>query len=549
MNQGTLVYDMVAGLVGGLFVFLLGMKYMSDGMQAVAGSRLRRMISAVTDNRFMACATGALVTAVIQSSSVTTVMLVGMVNAGVMTLLQAVGVILGADIGTTVTAWIVALKIIKYGLPTMGVAGFCYLFARSDRVRDMAMAIMGVGMVFFGLALMKHGLEPVRELPWFVGLFSRFDPSTFAGVLKCIFTGALVTAVVQSSSATIAITITLAATGVVSFQTAVALVLGENIGTTITAFLASLGTSRSAKCVAYAHIAMKVAGVGLLLPVFFAYMRLLEIIVPDSIDVAKRIAVSHTLFNVLLVCVFLPLRTVVAGLVDRLTPKPRTPVAPRLTVLDVRLLGTPTLAIQQSAEEVAKMSAAVGRMFECLRSVLQEVDSGKGGEIDTVFQLEETLDHAQKEIVEFITHLLAGNVSHDLMDEARKQLRVADEFESISDYLVSILKHNLKLRKAHLSFSVEEREELLALHDKVAEVVAVLHTALRVSDGDILVKTRAMGGMVNRATKAARQEYLARMEVTAMPPLRSVMFVDMLQCYRKIKDHGINIAEALVGEK
>ena len=185
MNSLTMFTE----VLGGLCIFLLGMKNMSEGMQAVAGNRLRKMIALVTDNRLKACATGAAVTSVIQSSSVTSVMVIGMVNAGLMTLAQAIGVVLGADIGTTITAWIVSLNVIDYGLLILGIAGLVFLFARKERVQYTAMAFMGLGMVFFGLCLMKHGLEPLREHPGVLAWFSRFHPDTFGGLVKCVLVG------------------------------------------------------------------------------------------------------------------------------------------------------------------------------------------------------------------------------------------------------------------------------------------------------------------------------------------------------------------------
>ena len=215
-------FAMFTQVLGGLCIFLLGMKNMSEGMQAVAGNRLRKMIAMVTDNRLKACATGAAVTAVIQSSSVTSVMVIGMVNAELMTLAQAIGVVLGADIGTTITAWIVSLNVIDYGLLVLGLAGFVFLFSKKERVQYTAMAFMGLGMVFFGLYLMKHGLEPLRENPAVLAWFSRFRPATFGGRIKCVLVGAVVTSIVQSSSATVAITITLARNGLIGYDTAVA---------------------------------------------------------------------------------------------------------------------------------------------------------------------------------------------------------------------------------------------------------------------------------------------------------------------------------------
>ena len=275
MDAGSIT-NMIFSVAGGLGIFLLGMKNMSEGMQAIAGDRMRKLINAVTNNRFIACGVGIFVTSMIQSSSVTTVMVVGMVNAGLMNLMQAIGVILGADIGTTITAWILALKIGKYGLSIIGASAFFFLFSKRDRVRFTAMLVLGLGMIFFGLELMKNGFSPLKELPEFEAWFSRFSPTNTLGVIKCCLAGAILTAIVQSSSATIGITIGLASTGVIDYPTAAALVLGENIGTTVTAFLASLGTSTNAKRAAYAHILIKVIAVSCMIPFFSIYTHFVE---------------------------------------------------------------------------------------------------------------------------------------------------------------------------------------------------------------------------------------------------------------------------------
>ena len=259
--ETAVVVKMIISVVGGLGIFLLGMKNMSEGMQAVAGARMRKLINAVTNNRLIACGVGITITSLIQSSPVTTVMVVGMVNAGLMNLTQAIGVILGADIGTTITGWILVLQIAKYGLPIIGISAFFYLFSKSERVRYTAMMILGLGMVFFGLQLMKEGFYPLKNSPEFIACFSKFTPDDYLGILRCCLVGALVTAIVQSSSATLGITMGLVGTGVINFETAAALVLGENIGTTITAGLASLGASTNAKRAAVAHFAIKLIGV------------------------------------------------------------------------------------------------------------------------------------------------------------------------------------------------------------------------------------------------------------------------------------------------
>ncbi|MGL5902571.1 MAG: Na/Pi cotransporter family protein, partial [Cetobacterium sp.] len=253
--------DIFFKVLGGLGLFLYGMENMSKGMQKMAGERLKKILAVLTTNRLLAIVMGVFVTGLVQSSSVSTVMTIGFVNASLLSLKQALGVILGANIGTTITGWILVLKIGKYGLPMAGAAAISTMFFTSEKAKTRAMAIMGLGLIFFGLELMSDGLKPLRSLPEFVSLFHAFTADTYLGVLKAAAVGALLTAVVQSSSATLGITITLAVQGLIDYPTAVALVLGENVGTTITALLASLNATANAKRAAYAHTIINITGV------------------------------------------------------------------------------------------------------------------------------------------------------------------------------------------------------------------------------------------------------------------------------------------------
>jgi phosphate:Na+ symporter len=543
-----MIYDLVTGVVGGLCIFLLGMKHMSEGMQAVAGSKLRRMVATLTDRRALACATGAGVTALIQSSSVTAVMAVGMVNAGVMTLTQAAGVILGADIGTTITAWIVSLNVLKYGLPFLGVTGFVYLFSKNERVRYTFMTLMGVGMVFFGLQLMKHGLEPLQDSPAVLAWFARYEPTSYLGVIKCVLIGAAVTAIVQSSSATVAITITLARSEIIGFDAAVALVLGQNIGTTITAYLACLGASTNAKRAAYAHIGMKLIAVILMVPCFFLYMRFLSHVLKPDMDIAKQIAFAHTLFNVLLVCLFLPLLTPFITFLKWIVPDRPHKEVPHLTFLDVRLLDTPAFGIQQSLDEINQMGGGVSKMLGWLRQSICDEDGSEDRE-KKLFHRETVLDIMQKEISEFLGSVLSGSVPHDVVEEARKQLRIADEYESVSDYVVSILKLHLRGGKLDLALSQTDRDDILRLHDRVSGYVEMISEAVSVGNAGILSKACTEGEIITRMMKDLRYAHIEKLEKKDASALKCLLIVDMLQAYRKIKDHALNIAEALAGEK
>ena len=550
----------VLGVGGGLGLFLLGMKNMSEGMQAAAGSRLRAMIGAVTNNRFMACGVGLFVTCLIQSSSVTTVMLIGFANAGLMTLAQSIGVILGADIGTTITGWILVLEIGKYGLPLLGFSAFFFLFTKNDKMRSIALLVMGLGMVFFGLELMKAGFKPLREMPEFISWFSKFSPVGYWGILKCTLVGAGVTAIVQSSSATVGITMGLASQGIIDFETAVALVLGQNIGTTITAYLASIGTVKSAKRVAYAHILIKVIGVIFLVILFPWYIALIKGMLTTDPNLSvlangettyptiiKGIAVAHTTFNVILVAAFLPFTKKLANLLTKLMPDTEADETPHLTYLDVRMLNTPALGMEQSRQEVLFMAESVHKMMNLLRDSLfaEKADEEAHRKI---FRREDILDNVQKEITEFLGGLLAGNVTRDIIDESRGQIRLADEYESISDYIAGILKMQIKLRNNKLMPSQEGQREMLELHDCTTNYLKFICVSL-CERTNILSEAVMRSDELTRMMKDFRGRHLERLASGETSPLLSLVVPDMLIAYRRINDHALNIAEVLAGEK
>ena len=555
-------------VVGGLGIFLYGMKNMSEGLQAVAGERLRKMIGAVTGNRLMGAAIGTGVTGIIQSSSVTTVMVVSMVNAGLMTLKQAIPVIFGANIGTTVTAWIMAYSLTQYGLPLMGVASFFFLFSKNDRVRFTAMIIVGLGMVFFGLDLMSKGLSPIKSMPAFAAWFHRFTADSYWGVVKCILTGAILTAVVQSSSATVGITMALANVGLIDFPSAAGLVLGENIGTTITAFLASLGTTTNAKRSAYAHMMFNTLGVMWITPLFFIYIPFVVWFVknflgcqsPDTPVLVngetffpyaqKAIAATHSWFNIINVFVFLPFVGLYVRFLTWFVPDKPTPEAPRLTYLEVRFLGTPAIGMEQSRKEILRMGGICRKTMDILREVIQDAGIDRS-RYEEIFQAENDLDVIQKEIVEFIGNVMTGNISHEMVDEGRRQIRMADEYESISDYITNILKLRLKIRENDLHLSPDAKQETLELHDKVARYIDLINTEAQNKGGgaEFFGEAKGKGMTVTKLMKDCRNRHMARVSQGKASPLKSLIYMDMLTGYRRIKDHAFNIAEVLAGEK
>jgi phosphate:Na+ symporter len=625
-------FEILFQVCGGLGIFLLGMKNMSEGMQAVAGERLRKMIGAVTNNRLMASGVGTLVTCIIQSSSVTTVMVVGMVNASIMTLTQAIGVILGANIGTTITGWILVIKIGKYGLPLLGISAFFYLFSKKDTVRFFSMFLVGLGMVFFGLELMKKGFSPIREMEAFVEWFHRFSPDSYLGVWKCVLVGAALTAIVQSSSATLGITMALALTGTIDYLTAAALILGENIGTTITAFLASLGAFTNARRAAYAHVAFNCLGVIWITLLFVPYSNLIsrvitrtqisdvkavvvdggsetrvkdyisknriseevlyykdaegvrsnylgEILDTDAVyvmggDLVKyvdqnrlpdlplytakgveypftqpAIAFIHSGFNIVNTLLFLPFIGFLAKFLIWMVPD-KVAEKPRLTYLNVRMLDTPAIAIEQSYKELIKMGHATKDMMHMFRRMLTNKDPDRQA-TEQLFQRENDLDVIQKEIVEFIGDMMAGNITHEVMQDASSHLRMADELESISDYVQSLMKLRLKMRNLDLKFSEGGLEDIISLHEKVQEYIDLINEGIGREDKtpDYFSEMQTKGIAVTQLMKECRERHLDRVGRGVATAQMSLIYTDMLTAYRRAKDHAFNIAEVLAGEK
>lgn len=553
MERETLV-KMAFEIIGGLGIFLLGMKNMSEGMQAVAGSSLRRMISLATGNRFLAAMVGVVVTCVVQSSSVTTVMVVGFVNSGVMQLTQAVGVIMGANIGTTITGWILVLKIGKYGLPLLGAAAFVYLFSRGDRWRYWAMAIMGVGMVFFGLELMKDACAMIKELPEFEAWFNRFDAGTYAGVLGCAMAGCVLTTLVQSSSATLGITISLATTGVISLETAAALVLGENIGTTVTALLASIGATTNARRAAYFHVLFNVIGVFWITLIFGWYIEFIKSIIPlvqlifrgDATTVG--IATTHTVFNVTNTLLFLPFAPMLVRLLNRVVPSKSFKEKGRLTDLDIRMVETPLLAIEQSRKEIVKMGEACAKMLDWLAELSQQDDPDKLL-ADRLKHRENVLDSMHDEVAHFVTNLLSGNVPHAVAEEARGQLRIADEYESVSDYIADLDTFDRKLRRDGHRFTPQQLASLAELNRHMAEYVTAVNEAFVQNNASVLSKTDGVTKRLRNEIKMLRRRHLEELSSGAIAPAVSVAWLATLNAYARVRDHTHNIAETISGEK
>ncbi|MBN2694630.1 Na/Pi cotransporter family protein [bacterium] len=549
----SMIIEIIVSVIGGLGIFLLGMHNLSNGLQNAAGERLRWMIGKVTHNRISGALIGTGVTTLIQSSSITTVMVVGFVNAGIMTLSQSIGVIMGANIGTTITGWILVINIGKYGLPILGFFAIINVFSRKERVKFISAALMGLGMIFFGLEAMKNGFKPMTKVPEFVEMFHAFSADTYFGVLKCILTGAILTMIVQSSSATLGITISLATTGMIPFETAAALVLGENIGTTITAYLASLGTQTNAKRVAFAHILFNILGVTWVFILFFPYMAIITKIIganPNSFElidgvksfpyIAAAIASVHTIFNITNTLLFLPFTKQLEKLLIKLIKDKPQKEETHLTQLDKRMFESPILIIEQSHLEISKMGHIIDDMFDNLDEFLQKDSDSK-----TIFEKEDEIDIRQKEVSIFLMELLSKQITTKIAFEANMQLGIADEYESVSDYLRDIAKLKLKLKDNSLSLTEEKLADLSLLHKKIKEYFIFMRKAVDSNDKAVIKQAFDISAEITKCFKELRKKHLDRIAQTPINPLLSTVYTDMLNAYRRVKYHIFHISENL----
>ncbi len=563
--NADLITTMIFSLVGGLGIFLMGMKYMQQGLQVIAGPRIRHLINAVTSNRFLAVGIGTFITMLVQSSSVTSVMVIGLVNSELMSLSGAIGTIMGANIGTTITGWILALKIGKYGLPILGIATFGWLFIKKEKIRYLSLAILGIGMIFFGLELMKNGFKPIRGHEEFEAWFHAFEAVNYFGVVKAALVGCVLTIVVQSSSATLGITIALANTGVIDFHTAAALVLGENIGTTVTAYLASLGADDiNAKRTAYFHILFNISGVAWITAIFHPlYMPFIEGIVigvDPNMQMANgnfpymtsAIAAAHTGFNITNTLLFLPLVSIMANFLTKYVKGRKTKDKGYITHLDFTIGGSPVAAIEQSRNELRRLDERAKEMMDNLRPVIATKADDKANDKlrESIFEAEENIDKVQIEITYFLTKLLSQSLSEDLAEEARSQLRLADEFESVSDYITNVLKLLSRMEESSVELSDEQKKELLDLHDRVAEYFSYVKEGLsRARRDGHMKKVHSDSREITSKIRDLRSLHWSRLSAQTIDPLVSTSYMDIVMAYRRIKDHLLNAAEAAEGGK
>ncbi|WP_177161931.1 Na/Pi cotransporter family protein [uncultured Fusobacterium sp.] len=536
--------EILMKVVGGLGLFLYGMDNMSSGMQKIAGKRLKKILTVLTTNRFLAIGVGLFVTMLVQSSSVSTVMAIGFVNASLLTLKQALGLILGANIGTTVTGWILVLNVGKYGLPIAGASAIFYMFSKNEKIKTKALTIMGLGLIFFGLELMSNGLKPIRSMPEFVRLFSLFTADSYFGAMKAALVGALITSVVQSSSATLGITITLATQGLIDYPTAVALVLGENVGTTITAFLASLSANSNAKRAAYAHSIVNIVGVCWAITIFPFYLKLLDFLVNPSENVTLGIATAHTMFNVINVILFTPFIGPLEKLLCKLV-KDDGKGTIKVTKLDKLMVKTPSVVIAQSTQEIINMNTEIKGMLSILSGFFE--DSNKNhlttDKLNELQAIEERMDLYQKEITDINYMILTADITDEMKDDTRKNIEICDEYETISDYGVRIGKVLNRFEESEIKLTENEKTRLRKLNRDVVNLYELINVGYKNKDKTIFAIANEKANIILKEFRKGRETHLENVSKIGISVTQSIGYMDILNYYRRLRDHIVNIIE------
>jgi phosphate:Na+ symporter len=549
-------------ILGGLGLFLFGMKIMSEGLQKVAGKKMRWILTVVSNNRFIGCGAGILVTSIIQSSSATTVMLVSFVDAGLINLVQAIGIILGANIGTTVTGQLIAFKISAYALPAIAAGVFLKFFMGKRKWMYVGDVLLGFGLVFYGLATMKAGFAPLKQEPAFLTLFTKFNADDLGGILMCILAGTALTMTVQSSSATVGITMALASQGLLTLEASVALILGDNIGTTITAELASIGASVNAHRTARAHTLFNVIGVFFIVLIFPLFLKVVLWISgfvmhmgpPDLMiegerpNIARYIANSHTLFNVINAAFFLMFLPYLVKVATWLTPydkaKKDMDDLHHIKYVDLKFVEVPSVALGQAGLEIIRMGEAVQKMF---KEVMHAFRERSLRELSKLRKREDALDILQREITQFLVKVMQGSISPEESREVRSLIRMTNNLERIGDATDRIAGFMEELIEQGFHLSDEALKDYECISAEAWNFITLILDGMRHENEGILNKAHEIEANINRMEEDMKERHLLRLQSGACNVDPGVAFVNILTAFQRMGGFCFNISQAVAG--
>lgn len=536
-------------MLGGLALFLFGMNLMGQALERRAGNKLRSILEKMTDKPLIGFLTGLGVTAIIQSSSATTVMVVGFVNSGLMTLRQSINVIMGANVGTTVTAWLLSLGDIDSGnvfvrllkpssfTPILALIGIIlYMFCKSSKKKDTGVIFLGFATLMFGMETMSTSVAGLSEVPAFTHLFLAFK-NPVLGVLV----GAILTGIIQSSSASVGILQALSVTGAVSYAAAVPIIMGQNIGTTVTALLSSIGTNKNARRTAIVHLMFNVIGVAILLPVFCLVRAIFDPALLDEAATRSGIAIAHSAFNILCTALLLPAGNLLAKLATKIVPEKDT--VEQNVELDERLLATPSMALERSrvvATEMAEYAVrAMKNSLICISDYTPQL-------AESIREDEERCDHYEDILGTYLVKLSAQTMGADESEEATALLKSIGDFERISDHAVNVIISVEEIRTKDLTFSKSADAELRVLRAAIGEILDLALTCFSKNDVSVAVEIEPLEQVIDNLKERMRTRHILRMQKGGCSIEAGFVLSDLLTGLERTSDHCSNIAGCVI---
>lgn len=526
--------------LGGISLFLYGMQLMGDGLQAAAGSKLQRILGALTKRTIYGVALGAGVTSILQSSSATTVMTVGLVNAGLMNLQQAFGIVMGANIGTTITAQLIAFKLTDYITLLLAIGFLIRTVAKKRQMKDIGQVLMGFGILMLGMAMMSNSVAPLRHNTAVVEFIGRFSTHPILGLLV----GLCMTVVIQSSSATVGILMAMAGQGLIPLEGAVPVLLGDNIGTCITAVLATLQANINAKRVALSHVLFNLIGSIIAIALLSQFLALVLKISPAG-NISRQIANAHTVFNVVNTILFLPFAGQFTKLIEKIMPNKNGEISYQPKFLNESMLDTPAIALSLARKEVSRMgSLALGntkRAFSCIN----QYDSKK---VKYIKEHEPVIDNLEEAITVYLTKMSEKNLSVELTNIHTGLLHCCMDLERIGDHAETIAKRVKSMNEDGISFSPEAAEEMKEIGDMVIRTTADALQALEDNDVNLAKTALARSHEVRKKEKAMRRSHVDRLNRGVCTPETGFVMLELLLNMKRVSDHTQNLCEIVLGE-
>lgn len=540
--------------LGGLGIFLFGIKYMSEGLQNAAGSKMKNFLEKGTKTPIRGVITGTLVTGLIQSSSGTTVLTVGLVNAGLLSLRQAIGVIMGANIGTTLTAYLIGFDLKAYALPIIAAGAMLIFFTKTKLLNNLGSVVFGFGMLFYGMDIMGNGLKPLSDLPFFTELMLSVENNPLIGVAI----GTVTTMIVQSSSATIGILQELASQGAVTYQQALPILFGDNIGTTFTALLAAIGTSVAARRAALTHMLFNFMGTAIFLPltilgIFPELVKLSTSLLPgfgswETINIKMKIAQSHGVFNIFNTIIHLPFVGVLAYIVTKLVPGKLAQVNMKVEYLEPRLLKQPEVALSQARKELFRMGESASTFYN---NAIKFFFNPKDKDLNPMFleQSEQLINKLEEQITEYVVKVTSANrLTEEQSSYATVLLHAVTDLERIGDHADNIVELTIYGMENKISFSNEAMESIRTMAELTGSTLELSLKALKENDHELARKVIQNEVIIDNLERQFREGHILRLNEQECVGICGSIFLEMLSNMERIGDHAVNLAEYVLGD-